>query len=265
MTVPSASPDSPHSWRKKPVVIQAFQMTEARRLSNVDWPEWLNAAWNREAGEEGALYIDERDPQRLALMIGTLESPHEVTWNDWIVQGVKGELYPVKPDIFLALHERAGSSSGGPAPSTWPLEAHVQPTPPLEGTLGEPAPSSPSRPVTDSVSRPDLPPLPLPVEEALDNFEGAVRNNERTSGYVAHPDLEKVRDERDRAIREALAAARRETLEEAAKEAEESAAGERYGAMLVTGKDRRQGLDREGVLQRFARRLRTRASQETTP
>ena len=28
-------------YRKKPVVIEAFQMTEERRWNNVDWPEWF--------------------------------------------------------------------------------------------------------------------------------------------------------------------------------------------------------------------------------
>ena len=35
-------------FRKKPVVIEAFQMTEARRQDNSEWPSWLNQAWNEE-------------------------------------------------------------------------------------------------------------------------------------------------------------------------------------------------------------------------
>ena len=31
-------------FRKKPVVIEAFQMTEERRSSNADWPEWMHQA-----------------------------------------------------------------------------------------------------------------------------------------------------------------------------------------------------------------------------
>lgn len=26
-------------------------------------------------------------------------------WGDWIVQGVKGEFYPVKNDVFLIIYE----------------------------------------------------------------------------------------------------------------------------------------------------------------
>lgn len=30
-------------YRKKPVIVEAFQMTRERREDNRDWPEWLNA------------------------------------------------------------------------------------------------------------------------------------------------------------------------------------------------------------------------------
>ena len=92
-------------FRKKPVVIEAFQMTEERRGSNFDWPCWLNDAWQKDAEEAGALFIDESDPLRLRLCIRTLEGVHNVSWNDWIIQGVKGEIYPCKPDIFEATYE----------------------------------------------------------------------------------------------------------------------------------------------------------------
>ena len=94
-------------FRKKPVVIEAFQMTEARRNDNAEWPEWLNRAWQMEDEEEGALLIDQRDSARQRLMIFTLEGIHYIDWGDWIIQGVKGELYPCKPDIFEATYEAA--------------------------------------------------------------------------------------------------------------------------------------------------------------
>ena len=90
-------------FRKKPVVIEAFQMTLARRSDNCDWPNWLHLAWNSEG--EGSLFIDADDPNREKLCIGTLEGVHRVAWDDWIIRGVKGELYPCKPDIFEATYE----------------------------------------------------------------------------------------------------------------------------------------------------------------
>lgn len=90
-------------YRKKPVVIEAFQMTEVRRSNNSEWPSWLHQTWNMEG--EGSLFIDSDDPTRQRLCIGTLEGVHKVGWGDWIIRGVKGELYPCKPDIFEASYE----------------------------------------------------------------------------------------------------------------------------------------------------------------
>ena len=91
-------------YRKKPVVIEAFQMTEARRSDNKDWPCWLMQAWQREPGEN-SLWIDDDDPFRERLVVGTLEGVHRVTWGDFIIQGVSGELYPCKPDIFALTYD----------------------------------------------------------------------------------------------------------------------------------------------------------------
>lgn len=86
-------------YRKKPIVIEAFQMTIERRWDNTDWPDWLNKAWNSEPSE-GAIWIDSAK-----LVCGTLEGVHKIDWNDWIIKGIKGELYPCKPDIFDATYE----------------------------------------------------------------------------------------------------------------------------------------------------------------
>ena len=91
-------------YRKLPVEIEAFQMTKERRWE-CDWPEWLMTAWNKNSGEVGSLFLDSDDPDYERLMIGTLEGAHKVSWDDWIIQGVKGELYPCKPNIFEATYE----------------------------------------------------------------------------------------------------------------------------------------------------------------
>ena len=91
-------------YRKKPIVIEAFQMTKEHRWDNSEWPNWLHIAWNKDYGE-GALFIDADDTARERLVIGTLEGVHRVEWDDWIIKGIKGELYPCKPDIFEATYE----------------------------------------------------------------------------------------------------------------------------------------------------------------
>ena len=93
-------------YRKKPVVIEAFQMTEERRWNNVDWPEWLNEAWNKAVGDDGCLWCDAEPPHR-NLHISTLEGVLDVSFGDFIIQGMEGELYPCKRTIFKKTYESA--------------------------------------------------------------------------------------------------------------------------------------------------------------
>lgn len=88
-------------FRKKPVEIEAFQMTKARRWDNSEWPNWLNKAWQLDP-QEGSLWCEDGGEQ---LFLGTLEGVHIVSWDDWIIRGIKGELYPCKPEIFEATYD----------------------------------------------------------------------------------------------------------------------------------------------------------------
>ncbi len=87
-------------FRKKPVVIEAFQITSLTRNDNKDWPVWLSQAWQKDHTEKGAFYPvgDRVNGERLAIQ--TLEGMQWVSMNDYIIQGVEGEIYPCKPDIF---------------------------------------------------------------------------------------------------------------------------------------------------------------------
>lgn len=97
-------------YRKKPVVIEAFQMTQERRWDNSEWPEWLNLAWNADHGEN-AMWPDPDVPPHpdhesaAELICGTLEGVYRISWNDWIIKGVQDEIYPCKPDIFEQTYE----------------------------------------------------------------------------------------------------------------------------------------------------------------
>lgn len=88
-------------YRKKPVVISAFQMTKERRWDNSEWPNWLHLAWNTDPSE-GAMWCEDGGE---ALFCGTLEGVHKIDFDDFIIQGVKGEIYPCKPDIFEMTYE----------------------------------------------------------------------------------------------------------------------------------------------------------------
>lgn len=77
-------------YRKKPVIIEAIQ-----------WKGY---------NPHQVLYfmdIEHLDRQGDKLLIPTLEGVMEASLNDWIIKGVKGEVYPCKPDIFEATYENA--------------------------------------------------------------------------------------------------------------------------------------------------------------
>lgn len=62
-------------YRKKPMIIEAFQITQKTRSNNIDWPEWLNEAWNKDKNEVGAVYPSKHPNSDGTdeLMINTLE------------------------------------------------------------------------------------------------------------------------------------------------------------------------------------------------
>lgn len=99
-----------YKYCKRPVVIEAFQMTKERRWDNNEWPNWLNKAWNTDPGE-GSVWIDHNAPISSSrksaedLVCGTLEGVARINFGDWIIRGVQGELYLCKPDIFDATYE----------------------------------------------------------------------------------------------------------------------------------------------------------------
>lgn len=98
-----------YKFRKKPVVIEAFQMTNERRFDNSQWPNWLHIAWNEEEGAPGSLYCKNGGDD---IFTGTLEGEHKVSWGDYIIQGISGEIYPCKPDIFQMTYDKEEKDNG---------------------------------------------------------------------------------------------------------------------------------------------------------
>jgi len=91
-------------FRKKPVVIEAWQVPPDDGNTRSVPPTWMVDALV--AGGCVAL-------EGGGLEVRTLEdgadgrAKHVADVGDWIIQGVKGELYPCKPDIFEATYEPA--------------------------------------------------------------------------------------------------------------------------------------------------------------
>jgi hypothetical protein len=86
-------------FRKKPVVIEAVQVRDFFEKPVTQVP-----AWAGDAAVEGKLRFF-REEQ--CVQVHTLEGVMEGSVDDWIIRGVKGELYPCKPDIFAATYEQA--------------------------------------------------------------------------------------------------------------------------------------------------------------
>lgn len=93
-------------FRKKPVIVEAFQITEDTIKDKENWPGWLKAAWQKEPKEVGSFYEAVYFVANSSkLVVHTLEGDHYVTLGDYIIQGIQGEIYPCKPDIFEATYE----------------------------------------------------------------------------------------------------------------------------------------------------------------
>lgn len=86
---------------KKPVVIEAFQYTGEECFRNEDVPKWII-----ESFDTGILHWTIIVPQIFStLYIETLEGTMQVSVGDYIIKGVRGELYACKPDIFIDTYE----------------------------------------------------------------------------------------------------------------------------------------------------------------
>ena len=119
-------------YRKKPVVIEAVRWrgynsnlgvtAEApdqpveitfENMHGIKWeplPEWLpklllecKCGQNSRCPAQPGEILRDGD----VIYIGTLEGEMCAGPGDWIIRGVKGEIYPCKPDIFAATYEKA--------------------------------------------------------------------------------------------------------------------------------------------------------------
>jgi hypothetical protein len=85
-------------FRKKPVVV------EARKFETNNEPDSVNinglVLWMNQGSPIMRAWHNGTD-----IYIETLEGQMKATVGDWIVRGISGEFYSVKPDIFAATYE----------------------------------------------------------------------------------------------------------------------------------------------------------------
>lgn len=105
-------------FKKKPVIIEAA-LYDGERVGDVvdaeaglvlvnSWPSWFPPIIREVHDIDRAkreLCEGEVVTHGASLFIGTLEGTHEAKPGDWIIRGVKGEIYPCKPDIFAQTYE----------------------------------------------------------------------------------------------------------------------------------------------------------------
>lgn len=86
-------------YRKCPVVIDAVRWY-GKLTEETEWPDWFR----ERLGTEIRVDANTMHPQ-MTLVIVTLEGDMRATPGDYIIRGIKGEIYPCKPDIFEATYE----------------------------------------------------------------------------------------------------------------------------------------------------------------
>jgi hypothetical protein len=93
-------------FRKKPIVVEAFQMTKSVRGVPDAWPEWLVRAKELSRETLGSLFITYPFSIESTFSIYTLDGLSVVNWDDWIIRGFADEIYLCKPEIFTATYEK---------------------------------------------------------------------------------------------------------------------------------------------------------------
>ena len=92
-----------NKYRKKPIVVEAFQMTGERRQDNSEWPEWLHEAWNKDPGDTYSLdpYDYPNSDGTDKLVIGTHEPEVNATYDYLkIYEYHKPNYYNIKLNLF---------------------------------------------------------------------------------------------------------------------------------------------------------------------
>lgn len=75
--------------KKKPIEVEAFQLTK----------DMLNETFNVEVNNRLVFVVENK------FVVETLEGVMMAKVGDWIIKGIKGELYPCRKDIFKETYE----------------------------------------------------------------------------------------------------------------------------------------------------------------
>jgi len=86
-------------YTKKPVVIDAEKVSVLLKNAEKNWGELPD--WVIENYEKGNILFGDK-----YVVINTSEGFMRGDYDDFIIQGVKGEIYPCKPDVFELTYDK---------------------------------------------------------------------------------------------------------------------------------------------------------------
>lgn len=82
-------------YRKKPIVLNVMRFTDTEADTIIALQEFTGST----------LGVSFEDPENPRLRIVTLEGDMFASLGDYICQGIAGEFYPIKPEIFEQIYE----------------------------------------------------------------------------------------------------------------------------------------------------------------
>lgn len=91
-------------YRKKPVVVEAWQWDGKVLEECENVPEWI---WDAYKKDIVSIWVENGETtMEMYFTEENLEITHEVFSGDYIIQSQKGELYMCKENIFLETYEK---------------------------------------------------------------------------------------------------------------------------------------------------------------
>lgn len=85
-------------FKKKPVEIEAVRVSDLLKAAASNWKEL--PTWVRTSYEQGDIVFGSG-----RIFIHTSEGEVQAEIGDWVIRGVRGEIYPCKPDVFSMTYE----------------------------------------------------------------------------------------------------------------------------------------------------------------
>lgn len=87
-------------YRHLPTQVEAIQYTQETRAAIIEWiQEKGGKVRHRNIDDDGVVY------DTALLFIQTLEGEMSVNHFDYVVRGIAGEFFPVKPSVFVDSYE----------------------------------------------------------------------------------------------------------------------------------------------------------------